>query len=126
MYYSSTPCACTHGALCRYADRPHLATWRFYERRVFATIAKNTRNTLEVCAWASRKDGEGAWRVWVYGERGSMAHDVHLVPMGVGSSYAAVTGNHSAIHAERGSSTYSSDSAFNVPTHFAHPPRRPS
>ena len=97
-----------------YNDRPHLARWDFYEGRVFHNIAKNTRTTMEhVLSIVSRREGD--WPIWVYGTPGGKAHDVHLVPMGRGSSYGASTGKHRVNVSHHGT-------AWNVPSNsFAHP-----
>lgn len=102
-----------------YDDRPHMATRAFYLERIFRAIARNVRTTTEVCAWISRADPFDEWLIWFYGERGNMTHDVHLAPMGSGSSYAALTGAHKVAGAAAGQLK---ERPPNVPTTFAHAP----
>ena len=92
-----------------YNDRPHFATWAFYARRVFGVIAENTRTTMEqVIGLASLEEAD--WPMWVYGAEGDMKRDVHLVAIGAGSSYTALTGAHKA--------TLNVTTAWNVPGAF--------
>ena len=104
-----------------HSDDPQLARREYFTERVFDVIAPNTRTTMEFCAWVSLRDAHlgGDWGIWLYGEPGDMKRNIHLVPMGEGSSYGAGTGNHRIIDNAKGKQA---DGPMNVATTFAHEP----
>ena len=60
----------------RWLDRPHFATRRHYEQRLFATLPYDAKVTPEqVLDQHSRLAKD--WPLWMYGARGDMARDLH-------------------------------------------------
>jgi hypothetical protein len=60
----------------RWLDRPHFATRRHYEQRLFATLPRSAKVTPEQVL-DQRSRVEHDWPLWLYGRRGDMARDLH-------------------------------------------------
>jgi len=60
----------------RWSDRPHFATLKHYEQRLFAALPTDAKVTPEqVLDQRARKDKD--WPLWMYGRRGDMLRDYH-------------------------------------------------
>ena len=62
----------------RWLDRPHFATRRHYDERLFAILPAHAKVTPEqFLDQRSRAAKLAPWPLWVYGRRGDMARDLH-------------------------------------------------
>ena len=60
----------------RWSDRPHIATRKHYEERLFASLPHYARVTPEqVLDQRARRHQD--WPLWMYGRRGDMLRDYH-------------------------------------------------
>ena len=63
--------------LNRWTNRPHLATRRHYEQRLFARLPRDAKVTPEQVLDQRARSAHAPWPLWSYGQRGEMLRDLH-------------------------------------------------
>jgi len=95
LHPDAFPCSPTHGSgvlqkTFAWADRPHIATWEHYTKRIFPLIVPGTHRAPESYVFCRGnfvgEVGPKGWNLWVYGVRGRMHHDTHHLPAGANTS----------------------------------------